>query len=68
MRLQPVVGGVIGKEALQDVDINGISIPKGTILAASVSAVHTHPDNWDRPDDFMPVRPLALMEIWTFLA
>jgi cytochrome P450 len=55
MRVMPVIGGAIAREALCDLNLNGYTVPKGTLLLIAIHATHHHPDNWDRPDDFVPV-------------
>eukprot|EP00884_Botryococcus_braunii_P015488 jgi/Botrbrau1/2622/Bobra.145_1s0040.1 len=56
MRMTPVVGGVLAREALVDLTLNGHFIPKGTMLCPAIHATHHHPDNWDRPEEFLPER------------
>eukprot|EP00884_Botryococcus_braunii_P014289 jgi/Botrbrau1/22861/Bobra.0065s0019.1 len=56
MRMSPVIGGMIPRMVLQDLNLRGHFFPKGTILFASVQGTHHHPDNWDRPEEFLPER------------
>eukprot|EP00884_Botryococcus_braunii_P015490 jgi/Botrbrau1/2624/Bobra.145_1s0042.1 len=56
MRMTPVIGGALAREALVDFTLNGHFIPKGTLLLPAVHATHHHPDNWDRPEEFLPER------------
>eukprot|EP00884_Botryococcus_braunii_P008881 jgi/Botrbrau1/17995/Bobra.0713s0002.1 len=56
MRMSPVIGGGVPRVALRDVTLNGHFFPKGTVILSMIHATHHHPDNWDRPDDFIPER------------
>jgi cytochrome P450 len=55
LRYLPVIGRFIPRVALQDLTLNGHFFPKGTVLFAAIHATHHHPDNWDRPEEFIPV-------------
>ncbi|WP_026672938.1 cytochrome P450 [Alkalihalobacterium bogoriense] len=55
MRLYPAVWW-ISRGPMQDVELNGYHIPKGTDLALSQWAMHRHPDYFDNPHSFEPDR------------
>nr|QST15082.1 CYP370C13 protein [Diaphanosoma celebensis] len=40
--------------ALQDAELCGYSIPKGTVIMANSYQVHHDPQYWERPDEFHP--------------
>jgi len=47
---------MIARRALRNLTIDGIDIPKGSVVLISPWVVHRHHDNWDRPDEFDPAR------------
>lgn len=55
MRLRPAVP-VTGRRALQDTTLNGIRIPKGTVVVIPLLAVHERPDVYADPQEFRPER------------
>ena len=55
-RLRPVLP-VVFRRAMKDVQIGPYLLPEGTILELHTLAMNTHPHYWERPDDFVPVRP-----------
>lgn len=55
MRLRPAVP-VTGRRALQDTALNGIRIPKGTVVVIPLLAVHERSDVYDDPQEFRPER------------
>jgi cytochrome P450 len=44
------------REALHDDEIDGRRIPKGSIVTVVSHVLHRHPDAWDRPEAFDPLR------------
>lgn len=66
MRLTPTVAGAIPREAMCNICINGHFFPKGTLIFSAIQGTHLHPDNWDRPNDFIPVSS-SLLFIRSFL-
>jgi len=42
--------------ALEDVEVDGILIPKGTLFQAHVFGVHHDPHHWNNPKEFNPER------------
>jgi len=40
----------------QDLNFNGITIPKGSLLGVNATTIHLHPQYWDDPDQFNPDR------------
>lgn len=55
MRLRPAVP-VTGRRALQDTVLNGIRIPKGTVVVIPLLAVHERSDVYSEPQEFRPER------------
>jgi cytochrome P450 len=55
MRLYPPVWA-IGREAIEDDEIMGCRIPKGSNVMASQWLAHRHPAFWENPDVFDPER------------
>eukprot|EP00884_Botryococcus_braunii_P008587 jgi/Botrbrau1/1772/Bobra.0217s0027.1 len=56
MRIFPTVGGIFPREVKKDVHLCNFFFPKGTIIFTPVFATHNHPENWERPDEFIPER------------
>lgn len=42
----------------EDIDFQGVHLPKGSVLHLCIGAANRDPDRWERPDDFDPHRPL----------
>ncbi|MEJ2343764.1 MAG: cytochrome P450 [Gemmatimonadales bacterium] len=40
----------------EDVDLNGVSIPKGSVVHQCYGAANRDPSRWERPDEFDPAR------------
>ena len=55
MRLLPAVWG-IGREAINDDEMDEYYIPAGMTIMIPIYLMHTHPDYWDNPDEFNPDR------------
>lgn len=55
MRLYPPAW-VIGRMALDDDQIGGYAIPKGSTVLISQYVMHRHPQYWDDPEAFIPER------------
>lgn len=55
LRLCPP-GASIGREATQDVAVDGYRVERGTMLIVGVYALHRDPALWERPLDFVPDR------------
>jgi cytochrome P450 len=55
MRLYPPAWS-FPRQAIEDDEIDGYPIPKGSIIAVCSYVMHRHPKYWDRPDDFFPER------------
>ncbi len=47
---------VLGRKALGEDEIGGYRVPAGTIIAISPYVAHRHPDFWEKPDVFDPLR------------
>ncbi len=55
MRIIPAVWG-IGREAINDDEIDGYPIPKGATVGVSIYQMHHHPAFWENPEGFIPER------------
>ena len=55
MRLLPPVYGV-GREAVEEVEIGGYTIPAGSNVGLHFYRAHRHPDFWNDPEKFDPER------------
>ena len=55
MRLYPPVGSIV-REANQDLEVCGYTIPKGAQISIPIFSLHRHPDVWENPHDFDPLR------------
>jgi len=55
MRLFPPAY-MVGREALEDVTLDGHTIPKGATLLLSIYGMHLRPDLFEEPDRFDPER------------
>ena len=53
LRLYPPVWGIL-RHLKQDDEINGNSIPKGSLVTTPAFMIHRHPDFWENPDKFNP--------------
>jgi len=56
LRLRPPVYNLLTREAAHDTELDGVMLPKGTIISIHINAVNQHPDVWDRPTEFDPER------------
>jgi cytochrome P450 len=55
MRLYPPVW-VVGRSPIEDVQIGGFDVPKGSLIFVSQWVTHRHPEFWDDPEGFDPDR------------
>lgn len=55
MRLYPPVW-LLGRFVAEDDEIDGVRIPKGSVVFLSPYVTQRHPDFWDRPETFDPSR------------
>ena len=55
LRLFPPVPNIL-RQADQDLEVCGYTIPKGADIAISMYSVHHHPDVWDHPEEYNPLR------------
>uniref|UniRef100_A0A674JLB4 Cytochrome P450 3A n=1 Tax=Terrapene triunguis TaxID=2587831 RepID=A0A674JLB4_9SAUR len=55
LRLFPF-GGRIERICKKDVEINGVSIPKGTVVMIPPYLLHRIPEYWPEPEEFRPER------------
>jgi cytochrome P450 len=44
------------REALQDITINGLFIPKGGVVYIDIHGIQRSPKYWQQPSQFMPER------------
>ncbi|XP_036136068.1 cytochrome P450 3A12-like isoform X1 [Molossus molossus] len=55
LRLFPVAGR-IERVCKKDVEINGVFIPKGTVVMVPSFVIHRDPVHWSEPEEFRPER------------
>ncbi|NXC58857.1 CP3AL protein, partial [Aleadryas rufinucha] len=55
LRLYPL-GGRIERTSKKDVEINGVTIPKGVVVTIPPYVLHRDPEYWPNPDEFRPER------------
>ncbi|KAF9047874.1 cytochrome P450 [Panaeolus papilionaceus] len=60
-RLHPVVHGALLRRAMQDFTFsNGVTIPRGTLIGASIPEAHRAENVYSNPNQFDPLRYLKL--------
>lgn len=57
MRLYPIANR-LERVSKTSVEIEGVTIPKGTVITVPVYALHRDPDLWPNPEEFKPERCL----------
>ncbi|NXE19085.1 CP3A9 protein, partial [Ardeotis kori] len=55
LRLFPL-GGRLERVSKKDVEINGVTIPKGAIVIIPTYTLHHNPEYWPNPEEFRPER------------
>ena len=55
MRLYPPVYFIF-RRAAEDIELDGHAIPSGMSIGINIRAIHRHPDTWENPDEFDPLR------------
>ncbi|KFO78913.1 Cytochrome P450 3A13, partial [Cuculus canorus] len=55
LRLFPI-GGRLERTCKKDVEINGVTIPKGAIVMIPSYTLHRDPKHWPNPEEFRPER------------
>ena len=55
MRLTPVTT-LLQREITRDIELGGMPIAKGTVVAPCNYLAHRHPGTWEAPDEFRPER------------
>ena len=55
MRLFPPVLELYRKLSI-DIELDGVVVPRGTNVAVNMPALHRHPDIWESPDEYDPLR------------
>jgi cytochrome P450 len=59
MRMRPVVS-LMGRVAHKDVRVGPYLVPKGTVVATPLFAIHNTIHNYDAPESFLPERWLSV--------
>lgn len=54
-RLYPI-GSRLERVAKASVEVNGVTIPKGTVIMIPVYTLHRDPTLWPEPEEFKPER------------
>ncbi len=55
MRLYPPVNN-LARITTEDTEIDGHVIPEGTAVFVDIKQIHTHPDTWENPNEYDPLR------------
>ncbi|KAM9210120.1 cytochrome P450 3A8-like [Dugong dugon] len=55
LRIFPIIGR-LERVCKKDVEINGVIIPKGTVVIVPVFVLHRDPELWPEPEKFLPER------------
>ncbi len=55
MRLYPPVTDLT-RITTEDTEIDGHVIPEGTVVYIDIKQIHTHPDTWENPNEYDPLR------------
>lgn len=55
MRLYPPAW-MVSREATEDLELNGYTIPKGSIVGVYIYGAHHNPNYWQNPEEFDPER------------
>ena len=53
LRLYPPSGGIT-TQVVEDIEVGGYNIKKGTTIILSLYATHRHSELWERPNEFYP--------------
>lgn len=62
LRLYPL-GGRLERTCKRDVEINGVTIPKGTIVIIPPYTLHRSPEYWPNPEEFRPERYITAKHV-----
>ena len=63
MRLYPVISSGTLRTAQRDFELGGQLIPAGVTVITPFQAAFTHPQLFEDPDSFKPVRPICCASV-----
>jgi cytochrome P450 len=56
MRVHPPVSFIFTRISTMDIPYKDQVIPKGTRVGLGIERIHHHPDHWEKPEEFDPLR------------
>lgn len=56
LRLHAPLPLLVPRQSIEDTELDGYHVPKGTLVFINAWAIARDPNNWERPEDFWPER------------